>query len=93
MLSECPLTPEAHSIWNYHGMLRTKMPWRTAVTQSTMEDPMNSRVFVVCGKSVEVRSVTDTMHEAPAAAVQLHNTSDCVLHAIGCRWLYCRRRS
>lgn len=55
MLSEFPIPSEASPIWNNYAASDTVSSWRSTVTTSAMEDPMNSRIFVVCGKSIEVR--------------------------------------
>lgn len=55
MLSDFQPPLEVSQIWSNNAAPETLSPSRSALTTATMEDPLNSRIFVVCGKSIEVR--------------------------------------
>lgn len=57
MPGDAPTPAAGSSIWNSNGLLDPASLWHSSLmAPPTMNgDPLNSRLFVVCGKSIEVR--------------------------------------
>ena len=57
MPGDAPTPAAGSSIWNNNGLLDPASLWHSSLmAPPTMNgDPLNSRLFVVCGKSIEVR--------------------------------------
>ncbi|KAK9916623.1 hypothetical protein WJX75_005036 [Coccomyxa subellipsoidea] len=69
MLPGSAIPLEAGQIWNNYPASENASIWKPSVTTtSAMEDPMNSRIFVVCGKSVEADVLTKAF--APYGNIQ-----------------------
>ena len=57
MPGDAPTPAAGSSIWNSNGLLDPTSLWHSSLmAPPTLNgDPLNSRLFVVCGKSIEVR--------------------------------------
>lgn len=57
MPGDASIPAAGSSIWNNNGLLGPASLWHSSLmAPPTMDgDPLNSRLFVVCGKSIEVR--------------------------------------
>jgi len=57
MPGDAPTPAAGSSIWNSNGLLDPASLWHSSLmAPPTLNgDPLNSRLFVVCGKSIEVR--------------------------------------